>query len=348
MGVVAIWTAWIEVIASLLARRDETRRARHTATLTRRDGALVAIGPNQPRSSATVLAPGSAVPAALSQAARNGLIVYELLADEVVRRLISVPTKAREFLPGIVTNQIERLSPWPASESVHGFHAAPGSDEGNLDVEVLITSRSVLESARQELAAFGLTTDRVVARRPGDETPVLVWSRRADASKAELAGTCRRLGLAVISLVVVSFGVSAWALVSAWSIAGDTEDAMGRISTLQRGLQAPRLAAQLASLGPPQRAWALKQTSPVAVVVLEALSLALPDTAYLTELQLEHGTLRITGLADDAPSLLAPLQRSGHLADVHFFAPTTRSPEGSRFVFHIEARVEPRIRVKGE
>jgi general secretion pathway protein L len=84
------------------------------------------------------------------------------------------------------------------------------------------------------------------------------------------------------------------------------------------------------------------------LVVVEALARALPDTSYLTELNLERATLRIVGRADDAPALIALLERSGHLKDVHFFAPTTRGADGARFVFHIEARVEPHSKIDGE
>jgi len=42
---------------------------------------------------------------------------------------------------------------------------------------------------------------------------------------------------------------------------------------------------------------------------------------------------------------LAPLERSEHMTDVHFFAPTARGPDGKLFRFSIEARVEPRIKV---
>ncbi len=82
--------------------------------------------------------------------------------------------------------------------------------------------------------------------------------------------------------------------------------------------------------------------------MLEALSRALPDGAYVTELRLENATLRMIGLANDAPSLIAPLEHSGHLNDVHFFAPTTRGPDGTLFRFNIEARVEPHFKIAEE
>jgi general secretion pathway protein L len=93
------------------------------------------------------------------------------------------------------------------------------------------------------------------------------------------------------------------------------------------------------------QAWSAKEKAPSAVITLEALSRALPDMAYLTDLNIEGPTLRITGLTSDGPSLIAPLESSGHFADVRFFAPTTRSPDGTLFRFYIEARIQPRLQV---
>ena len=96
---------------------------------------------------------------------------------------------------------------------------------------------------------------------------------------------------------------------------------------------------------PAERAWVLKETAPSGVIVLETLSRALPDTAYVTELSLQKSAVRIVGLTSDAPSLIAPLEHDGQFADVRFFAPTTRGPDGRLFWFHIEAQVEPHIGV---
>ena len=96
---------------------------------------------------------------------------------------------------------------------------------------------------------------------------------------------------------------------------------------------------------PAERAWLLKETSISSAVLIEALSRALPTTAYLNEIRLEKDSLRILGLAEDVPALLAPLERSGHMTGVHFFAPSARGPDGNLFRFSIEAHVEPHIKV---
>jgi general secretion pathway protein L len=115
----------------------------------------------------------------------------------------------------------------------------------------------------------------------------------------------------------------------------------GRFKALQRQMAELRSPQALASLSPQQRIWLAKEGAPAAVLMLEALSRALPDAAHLTEFRLESATLRMTGLTKDAPSLIAPLEQSGQLADVRFSAPTTRDADGASFRFHIEARVQP-------
>jgi general secretion pathway protein L len=136
-----------------------------------------------------------------------------------------------------------------------------------------------------------------------------------------------------------------WAAVSAGSIREESEGVAARAKILQRQVQSRRTPSAAASLPPAERAWLLKETSISSAILVEALSRALPDSAYLSEIRLENATLRVTGLADDAPGLLAPLERSGHLTSVHFFAPTTRGGDGKSFRFSIEAHVEPHIKM---
>jgi len=58
--------------------------------------------------------------------------------------------------------------------------------------------------------------------------------------------------------------------------------ASGHCSARSRDLRRSQSPPQ-----PSERAWYAKETSPTAAIVLEALSRALPDGAYVTELRLE-------------------------------------------------------------
>ncbi|HTE94025.1 MAG TPA: hypothetical protein VK678_11020, partial [Bradyrhizobium sp.] len=63
----------------------------------------------------------------MSRAVNNSFVVLEFPADKVVVRRITVPAQARKFLSGVIRNQIERLSPWPANDVVYGFAADAGA-----------------------------------------------------------------------------------------------------------------------------------------------------------------------------------------------------------------------------
>lgn len=341
----AILGRWIEVLAALLFGWHEAWRARRSLIVSRDATGFVIRRADAERDQALCNAtPGTPVAAQVAQAARKGLVVLELPPEKAVARRISVPAKAREFLPGIIRNQIDRLSPWQADEAVYGFAAeASPEDAATLDVRIMITSRAVTEAARTELSAIGLAADRIVVHGGAPAPPVALWSRLADAPREGRDRARRLIGVAIAGCAGVSMALTVWALISAASIRDASDDLEVRTRTLERQLHAGVSAAASAAHNPEESAWIAKQTAPSVVVLLEALSRALPDTAHLTDLQLERGTVRMMGLAADAPSLIAPLEQSGHFTGVHFFAPTTRGADASLYRFHIEAKVEPRL-----
>jgi general secretion pathway protein L len=352
--IIAVLKRWIEVLAKLVLAWREHRRSQRTLMISEENGALLvrqsgADGRDAERKPKVLSA---ATAKRVARSARGRFVILALSADKIVTRHLNVPAQAREFLAGIVRNQIERLSPWPAGEVMYGFDAS-AEESASLDIQVLMSSRATIDGARATLATAGLEVDRIVARRPdADATttsePVTLWSRITDAPQEDLATATRLIGAGIAASVAWAVILSIFTLTMASSIRSEDEELAARAKTLQRQLQAGRTPASMASLPAPQRAWLSKETSASSVIVLEALSRALPDSAHLAEIRLDGTTLRIIGNADDAPALLAPLEQSGHLSNVHFFAPTTRGPDGRQFRFHIEAHVEPHIKIADE
>jgi general secretion pathway protein L len=343
MGALDLLTRWLDLLASAAIGWRDLARARRTVTVAIEGGQLTLRGPDAVLATAPA---GAKLPEAVLRTAGRGSVVLELPSDKVVGRRLSVPAKGRQYLAGIVQNQIERLSPWKVEQAAYGFAPVDAGEPGGaLDVRVVIASRAALDAARRLAAEAGLLVDRIVAREAPDPAlvPLPLWSRTAEAGADALKRARMAAGGAVAALVVASVGISAWAL-AAESTASAKSEALGaRIKTLQRQALGSGKAAAGAATSAPERAWAWKEGSPATVVLLDAVSSALPETAYLTELNLQGTTLRLIGQASDAPSLIGLLEASGHLTDVRFFAPTTRSADGARFRFHIEARVQPRL-----
>jgi general secretion pathway protein L len=362
MRIGAIWKRWIEVLATLYLSWRESGRERRSLIVTRENEHVVVRRAEPTRDAMlrdaqegnilATLTPGMEISGDIQRAAQNNFVVLEFPADKVFVRRITVPAQARKFLGGVIRNQIERLSPWPANDVVYGFAAEAGAeDAATVEVRILMAARSDVEAALHDLAALGLSVDRVVARESDSESvdevagSVTLWSRLADTSRDSVGSVARKIGIGVAASVAASVAVSLWALASAASIRDESEGMAARSKVLQRQVQTGRTAVSIASMPPTERAWAAKEMSTSSVIVMEALSRALPESAYVTDIRLEKENLRIVGLADDAPGLLAPLQKSGHMTDVRFFAPTARGPDGKRFRFSIEARVQPHIKI---
>ena len=362
MRIGAIWKRWIEVLATLFLSWRDNGRERRSLIVTRENGHVV-IQRAEPTRDAMLrdaqagnilatLTPGVEASEDIQHTVRNHFVVLEFPSDKVFVRRITVPAQARKFLAGVIRNQIERLSPWPVSEVVYGFAAEAGAgDTATVEVRIVMAARGDIDAARHELAALGLQVDRVVARDVDsaaiDELagPVTLWSRLSGTARDSVGNVARKIGFGIAATATASIALSVWALASASSIRDESEGMAARSKVLQKQVQTGRTASSLASMPPAERAWVSKEMSTSSVIVMEALSRALPDSAYVTEIRLEKENLRIVGLADDAPGLLAPLEKSKHMTDVRFFAPMARGPDGKLFRFSIEARVQPHIRI---
>jgi general secretion pathway protein L len=359
MRIGAIWKRWVETLATLYLSWSEARRERRSLIVTRKNGHAVIVRRAKTTADAMLrdaqagdvlatLTPGTEVSVDLQRATRSHFIVFEFPDDKVFVRRISVPAQARKFLAGVISNQIERLSPWPAKDVVYGFAAQAGAgDTAAVEVRILMAARSDVDVVRQDMAALGLPVDRVVARdasAAGDDS-ITLWSRLTDTSRDSVGNLAQKIGIGIAASVTASVVLSVWAFVSAASIREESEGMAARSKVMQRQVQTGRAASSLASMPPAERAWASKEMSAPSVIVIEALSRALPESAYVTEIRLDKENLRIVGLADDAPGLLAPLEKSKHMTDVRFFAPMARGPDGRRFRFSIEARVQPHIQI---
>ena len=259
-----------------------------------------------------------------------------LQSDRFIFRPLELPTRATEFMPGIVRSQIDRITPWNAADAAFGWSEPVQTDGEKMVVTIVATTLSSIRPYVQAIADNGTQSIAVFTTQPeadSDVSPIKVWEQKGRVAKD--VGRIRRALVAVLAIGCITAG-----------IAIGTNAFVGMSLTVQQDELARQLsAARSAGLGSMTAAerslGRRKYERPLTVLVLEALSKILPDQTYVTELRLEGNKLRLTGITRDAPSLIGLMEQSGRFSHATFFAPTTRSPSDPGESFHIEVVIKP-------
>jgi len=259
-----------------------------------------------------------------------------LRPDRFFFRPLEAPKRAAEFLDGVVRAQIDRITPWSVNEAAFGWNAPVEIANERIAVTVAAAPRAQLVPLTQALDALGAKSVAVSTALP-DQTPITVFDESA-ADAAEARSVRRKLSAALLALALLAGSALAADIVVGNRLRDRQNDIAQRIAERRGLLRAGADAAANSALAQLERR---KNASPASVIVLEALSNALPDNTYVTELRVEGTKVQVVGFTSDAPSLIRLIERSPHFSRATFFAPTTRAPSDPGDRFHIEAQIKP-------
>ena len=283
--------------------------------------------------------PSPPLPADWQAAFRGSRIETDLAPAQVLFRPLDFPRQAADFLDGMIRTQIDRLTPWPAEDAVFGWSSPSLSGQERIELTLAATSKQEIEPLVQLAAGLGAQSLAAFAKPSaasdlGEKIKVFDQPLRSAAHR--VLDTPRTL-----RAVLLSAGAAAAVELLVAAYFGDSFDSEQQ-QLLQR-ISQRRAALRLGPGG--NSALGLlakrKQTGPSTVVVLEALSQALPDGTYVTELRIDGDKVQVIGMTQDAPSLIRLIEKSPQFARATFFAPTTRGQNEPGEQFHIEARITP-------
>ena len=347
-AIVGALSRWIDRVAAAIAGASEAFRARHLFQLIeQKDGSFIlrdgtpGEGFERQEQSFQIIdgKPGPGVWSKLGGILRGAEVNLLLQPSRFMVRTLELPSRASEFLDGIVRAQIDRLTPWSAANAAFGWHPSAETGSERIVVTIAATSRSLITPLINAAAALGadlITVSVCLQESAPDAGQIKIFEQKV----AQQAGQ-RRIRRALIWLLAGAFGLSA-ASVAANSVIGGIFEARrdeltSRISERRAAMQLGHDRASDAVLELERR----KHATPSSAIILEALSRVLPDGTYLTELRIAGDKLQIVGLSKDAPSLIRLLEQTRHFSKAAFFAPTTRSTAERGEHFSIEAHIEP-------
>jgi general secretion pathway protein L len=338
--IAAILNAWTgSVAAAIIAGFDRVVSPRVVRLIEDENGgfAIEAAVRSENVPAHIAFANGALSASNLAPVFRGSRVEIVLQPTRFLFRPLELPARAADFLEGIVRAQIDRLTPWSASEAVFGCSAPAESGADSITTVIAATTRKVAMTYVQAVAGFhpasvAVCTD--IAERNAGRVKVFEQKARGHLDAARLSR----------ALLIALGVVAAAALLAVISAAYVADNLGAQERELARQISARRAAIRAGNDGGDRSPIALlerrKHETPASVIVLDALTQVLPDNTYVTELHLAGSKLQIVGITRDAPSLIPLIEQSQHFARATFYAPTTRSPSDPGERFHIEARIE--------
>lgn len=270
---------------------------------------------------------------------------FALSRDSVLERRLRLPRLAAADLQHAVELEVAGISPFPADDTVFGFVALPAAD-GADQVDVVIASRAQVTAAMRQDGALApdqaevWVTPDASQTATGDFAPLILRGFGESRREALVArGRRRSLGWVLLAVLLLA-GILLTPTLFARQRAIQAQAAF---DDLQRRA-APQMAQRQAAV---ERADVLRNVGEIVreqlalAPLLNMLTTAVPDGAWLTSLRLEGRKLVLNGNADDAAALVQRLASQPGVSDVRLASPATRAPGDSKERFIIELTADP-------
>ena len=263
-------------------------------------------------------------------------VVLRLPDSDVLCKTIALPLATERDLVQVLSFEMDRETPF-ATEEVLWAHRIVERDKqrGQLVIRLRLVSRALLAPLFDALTDNGIFVTRTEIAGGADDGLVLPLETAAGRAERRSGRERLRWASAAICLAFAVIAVAAPFIRQARDVARlDQEIASGRGAADQ----AQRLRHDIDRLegaGDVVKKERAAAGDPLAV--LAALTAALPDDTYLTELQQQEHKVTFGGRSAAASRLIGAVAKSDELHNPVFAAPVTRMEATHQEVFSITA-----------
>ena len=266
--------------------------------------------------------------------------------SHVLRRRVPLPVAARENLREVLSFEMDRQTPFLADQVYYDYRVSevpPGAEE--LSVELVVVPRSAVDVLLDRVESLGIPLDSVeVAPRDGNALDgrnsrinLLPMERRTRFSprlslmNVTLAGLTATLLLVALSLPIVTIKSTEARLEAEVSAMQEHAE---QVLELRERLQS-RVEETVTLMR-------LKQSAPAVIGVLAEVARILPDSTWLSVLDLRQNVLQIRGQSAASSDLISVIEDSPTFHGVSFASPVTQDPNTGNERFEIRANIAAR------
>ncbi|MEZ0469233.1 PilN domain-containing protein [Luteimonas salinilitoris] len=225
-----------------------------------------------------------------------------------LRRRMALPAAAADRLREVLGFEIDRQTPFAATEVCFDARLLGRRDDGQLDVELVVVPRAALDAA---LAALGPLADGLAGADLDDgRGETLGINLLPEARRHRRADPWQRWNLALAVVAVIAAAAGLWQILENRRAAAEVfaQASQPRIEQA-RAVSAQR--QQLDDLIEGMRYLEdMRAARPTMVELLDELSRRLPDNTYLEKLAIENERLLLIGLSNEASALIKQLEDS--------------------------------------
>jgi general secretion pathway protein L len=266
---------------------------------------------------------------------RNRRLTIRLARSQGLVRRLDLPLAAKQDLDDMLRLEMDRLTPF-AADQVLSAHRIVAQDqrERRLTVELQVAPKAVVDDALELAGRLGATVERVELEPTGEDALALdLLPDRTTASGGH--GITR--ALAVLALILAALAVALPLRQQHASLADLERQAAAAKTRAEESLALRRRLEALTS----SAAFLVeeKTDAPMVSQVLAELTRIVPDTAYVSQLQLRDGTLQLHGFAETASALIGLLDASPLFTTPQFRSPVTQDPRLELERFHIGVKL---------
>ncbi len=275
----------------------------------------------------------AALPAPLLRHVQQaGSVAFELPAGMVLRRVVDVPAAATRELAAAVPFLIERHTPFPPGQARVAWRVlGAAAPNGRVQLELAATAAAALDRLVARLHTLGIPVGAI--RVQGDDRrPPLDFAsggffgrgRRwlAEPWRVLLAATlCLMLAGPIV--VAACVHLRAEAITAALAARGaKPQDAAQQEQHLRNDEADARMLSE-------------RLAAPDALSVLDHVTNALPDSAWLFSFDFTPGSVQIGGFSTDMPEAVGRLQALRELEQLEYRSPVIHDARADRDRFDI-------------
>ncbi len=266
--------------------------------------------------------------------------ILRLTPGQAIKKILYLPTAAKENLQQVVAFEIDRLTPFK-QEQVYFAVKLVAKEADKIKVLLVLSPKEVLDSMYEQLNGLAIQPQIAdFSEAPNNYADELYpynllpeWARPKVSKTTQITSW----GLGLLTLILLA-AVLVFPLWRQGQVVEELRQQLHGLEAESRLVQAQQLEID-ELVSETERLIEVKQNAPQATELLNVLTELMPDGTWLTHLKLNNQRMQIQGQSAVASGLISVIESSGLFINARFVSPLTQDKRTGMERFQISMEV---------